>query len=176
MNSANKTSVTLIGMPACGKSTVGVLLAKAMNLRFIDTDLLIQQKHKKFLWQIIEAQGLEAFKAREAEVILSLGREDACIATGGSAVYSDAAMRHLKAISRIVFLDLPCAEIERRIADIKSRGVVIEKGKTLPALYDERRPLYLQYADIVIGAQGKGVEALVEEIIAGIFNHPRTNP
>ena len=161
----NKNNVTLIGMPGCGKSTVGVLLAKALNLQFADTDLLIQQKHRQFLWQLIEEQGTEAFKRMEAGVILSLDCESTCIATGGSAVYSDDAMRHLKRISKVVFIDLPCGEIERRVADIRGRGVVVDRGKTLPELYDERRPLYLRYADITIDAAGLGVEELLEEII-----------
>jgi len=161
----DKNNVTLIGMPGCGKSTVGVLLAKALNLQFVDTDLLIQHKYGQFLWQLIEERGIEAFKCMEAEVILSLDCEGACIATGGSVVYSDAAMRHLKQISKIVFIDLPCEEIERRVADIKGRGVVIDKGKTLPELFAERRPLYLRYADITIDAAGMGAEELLMEIV-----------
>jgi len=161
----DKSNVTLIGMPGCGKSTVGVLLAKAMNLQFTDTDLLIQQRYGKFLWQLIEEQGIEAFKRMEAGVILSLDCESTCIATGGSAVYSGDAMRRLRELSTVVFIDLPCGEIERRVADIRGRGVVIDKGKTLPALYDERRPLYLRYADIAIGAQGMGVEELLMAIL-----------
>ena len=98
-------------------------------------------------------------------MILSLDCEGACIATGGSVVYSDAAMRHLKQISKIVFIDLPCEEIERRVADIKGRGVVIDKGKTLPELFAERRPLYLRYADITIDAAGMGAEELLMEIV-----------
>ena len=160
-----KNSVTLIGMPGCGKSTLGVLLAKARGLRFIDTDLLIQQQTGKLLWELIEAQGLEAFKQMEAEVILALEGANACIATGGSAVYSDAAMRHLKGISQVVFIDLPCAEIERRVADVRSRGVVIDRGKTLPELFAERRPLYLRYADIIADANGLGTEELLEKIV-----------
>ena len=161
----DKKNITLIGMPGCGKSTVGVLLAKALGLQFVDTDLLIQQKYKKLLWQIIAQEGPAVFKAKEAGVILSLGCERTCVATGGSVVYCDDAMLHLKQISRLVFIDLPCDEIERRIADIKGRGVVIDKGKTLRELYDERRPLYLRYADIVIDAQGMGVEALLAAIM-----------
>ena len=160
-----KKSVTLIGMPGCGKSTLGVLLAKARGLRFIDTDLLLQEKHGKLLWELIEAQGLAAFKQMEAEVILALDGAGACIATGGSAVYSDAAMRHLKQLSKVVFIDLPCTEIEKRIADIRSRGVVIDRGKTLPELFAERRPLYLQYADIIVDANGLGTEELLEKIV-----------
>ncbi|MDR2687669.1 MAG: shikimate kinase [Oscillospiraceae bacterium] len=161
----DKRNVTLIGMPGCGKSTVGVLLAKALGLQFVDTDLLIQQKYKKFLWQLIEEQGIEAFKRMEAGVILSLDCEDTCVATGGSAVYRGDAMRHLKGLSAVVFIDLPCGEIERRVADIKGRGVVIDQGKTLPELYAERRPLYLRYADVAVDARGLGTEALLMEII-----------
>jgi len=161
----DKNNITLIGMPGCGKSTVGVLLAKALNLQFTDTDLLIQRKYGKFLWQLIDEQGAEAFKRMEAGVILSLDCEGTCIATGGSVVYSGEAMQHLNKISRIVFIDLPCEEIERRVADIRGRGVVIDRGKTLPALCAERRPLYLRYADMVIDARGMGVEELLEEIV-----------
>jgi len=168
-------NITFIGMPGCGKSTLGVLLAKALNLRFVDTDLLIQQKYRKYLWQLIEEHGIEAFKRMEASVLLSLDCECTCIATGGSAVYSDEAMRHLKRISKIVFIDLPCEEIQRRVADIKGRGVVIEKGKTLSVLYGERRPLYLRYADITIDAKGLGVEELLEEIIVRITSRNRNS-
>ena len=161
----NKTNITLIGMPACGKSTVGVLLAKALNMQFTDTDLLIQQKHQKFLWQLIAEEGTVAFKRKEAAVIRSLACGNTVIATGGSVVYSDEAMRHLKTISTVVFIDLPCAEIERRIADIKGRGVVTDKGKTLPELFSERRPLYLRYADVTVQAQGRGIEELLVEIV-----------
>ena len=157
-----KTNLTLIGMPGCGKSTAGVLLAKALGMQFVDTDLLIQQKYKKLLRQIIDMEGIEAFKAKEAGVISSLECRNTCIATGGSAVYSEEAMGHLRAISRIVFIDLPCEVIERRVADIRGRGVVIDKGKTLRELFDERRPLYLRYADAVVDARGKGIEDLVE--------------
>ena len=160
-----KTNITLIGMPGCGKSTMGVLLAKALNMRFTDTDLLIQQKYTRFLWQIIEEEGIEAFKAKEAGVICALRCENTCIATGGSVVYSGRAMQHLKEISRVVFIDLPCHEIERRIADIRGRGVVIDQGKTLAELFDERRSLYLRYADVTVQARGKGVEELLMEII-----------
>ena len=157
-------NLTLIGMPGCGKSTVGVLLAKTLGLQFVDTDLLIQQKHNMLLRRIIEARGIAAFKRMEAGVILALDCEDTCIATGGRAVYSGQAMQHLRSISTIVFIDLPCDEIERRIADIRGRGVVMDRGKTLPELFRERRPLYLRYADIVIDAHGMGVETVLTEI------------
>ena len=123
-----KSNISLIGMPACGKSTVGVLAAKALNLEFIDTDLLIQRKHGQFLWQLIDSEGIGGFIARESEVIRSLECKDSCIATGGSAVYSGSAMEHLKRISTVVFIDLSCEGIESRIADIRGRGVAIGSG------------------------------------------------
>ena len=165
----DKTNVTLIGMPGCGKSTVGVLLAKALNLHFTDTDLLIQQKHGRFLREILEADGIDGFIQKESEVLRALRCEHTCIATGGSAVYSDAAMRHLKEISTVVFIDLPCAAVEARVADIRGRGVVIDSGKTLAELYRERRPLYLRYADITVAAGGLAIEELLMEIATRVI-------
>ncbi len=163
-----KTNISIIGMPACGKSTLGVLLAKTLNMMFIDTDLIIQQKNGKLLSQIIESSGIDEFKRKESDVICSLACENTCIATGGSAVYSEKAMNHLKQCSTIIFLDVSCAEVEKRIADIKSRGVVIEDGKTLFELFNERRPLYLQYADIIIKADNLSVEDLLVQIVSQI--------
>ena len=161
-------NISLIGMPASGKSTIGVLLAKALNMMFVDTDLIIQQKYKKFLWEMLDSDGIDEFKRRESEVISSLRCENTCIATGGSAVYSEKAMDHLKQISTVIFIDLPCVEIEKRIADIKSRGVVIEESKTLSELFHERRPLYQKYTDITIKAENTGVEELIVQIITAV--------
>ena len=157
-------NISLIGMSACGKSTVGVLLAKTLNMAFADTDLLIQQKYGKLLWQILEDDGIDGFNRKEEAVIGALMCENTCIATGGSAVYSQKAMRHLKSLSKTVFIDVPVTEIIKRAGDIKSRGIVIEKGKTLEQLYAERLPLYKKYADFTIKADGLGVEKIVYEI------------
>jgi len=157
-------NISLIGMSACGKSTVGVLLAKTLNMAFTDTDLLIQQKYGKFLWQILEDDGNDGFNRKEEAVIGALTCKNTCIATGGSAVYSGEAMRHLRRISKTVFIDVPIKDIIKRAGDIKSRGIVIEKGKTLAELYGERLPLYKKYADFTIKAGGKSVEKVVYEI------------
>ena len=156
-----KPNISLIGMPTCGKSTIGVLLAKTLNLMFVDTDLLIQQEHNKLLWEIINYDGIDEFKRKEAKIICSLHCENTCIATGGSAVYSEEAMNHLKQLSTIIFLDLSSQEVEKRIIDVKSRGVVVEKGKSISELYYERKPLYLKYADIIIDANNKSVEEIL---------------
>jgi len=157
-------NISLIGMPACGKSTVGVLLAKTLNMAFTDTDLLIQQAYGKFLWQILEDDGNDGFNQKEEAVIAALLCKNTCIATGGSAVYSEKAMAHLKSISKIIFIDVPIEEIIERTGDIKSRGVVIEKGKTLEELYAERLPLYKKYAGFTVKAGGKSAEKVVYEI------------
>ncbi|MDR1630159.1 MAG: shikimate kinase [Oscillospiraceae bacterium] len=163
-----KSNITLIGMAGCGKSTVGVLLAKAKNLMFVDTDLIIQQKYGKYLWEILEEEGSEVFLCREEAAICRLQCEKTCIATGGSVVYSAKAMEHLKQLSTMVFLDVAFEEIERRIADIKTRGVVIAPGRTLRGLFDERRPLYQAYADLTVNATGRTAEEVVEATLQAV--------
>ena len=83
----NKDNIVLIGMPSCGKSTIGVVLAKAMGYRFVDSDLVIQDRTGKLLHEIIEKEGLEAFNRIENDVNMSLDYHKAVIATGGSVVY-----------------------------------------------------------------------------------------
>lgn len=171
--SIQKQNLVLIGMPACGKSTLGVLAAKALNMNFIDTDLLIQQKHKMLLPDLIEEFGTRRFIQAEEEVLLSLSCENTCIATGGSAVYSERGILHLKKTSFFVYIQLPVEEIERRIADIRGRGVVIEEGKTLRGLFAERGPLYEKFADATVHAANKGAEETVAEIIAALHHNER---
>ena len=161
-----KSNIVLIGMSGCGKSTIGVLLSKALKISFIDTDLLIQTKTGKFLWQILDAEGTDGFKALESETLCSLNCAYTCIATGGSAVYSHKSMEHLKESSVIVYINTPYDLIEKRISNIKSRGVVIEPGKTLRILYDERKPLYEKYADITVDGN-----LPVEEVVTLIMSH-----
>ncbi len=158
-------NVIMIGMPGCGKSTVGVLLAKALELDFVDCDLIIQKKHGASLQKIINERGTDGFLAVEEEVLCGVDATDSVVATGGSAVYSDRAMRHLKKDSVTLYLKLPYAEIERRLTNIKTRGVAIQKGKTLRDLYDERVPLYERYADITLDADGLDIEKTVEKAV-----------
>ncbi|MDR0884347.1 MAG: shikimate kinase [Oscillospiraceae bacterium] len=159
-----KQTITLIGMPACGKSTVGVLLAKTLGLAFIDTDLLIQQRTGRLLADILAADGIEAFLRIEAAALLAVDAAGAVIATGGSAVYSHAGMAHLKASGSVVFLDIPPEEAARRIADITARGVVARAGQSIADLYAERLPLYQKWADSTFAVSGKTTEQLVQEI------------
>lgn len=159
-----KTNIVLIGMPGAGKSTIGVLLAKAMKMPFIDTDLLIQQKYNKYLQEIIDEVGVKEFLSIEEKTALELNVENHVIATGGSMIYSNLALEHLKKDGVLVYLQLRYDEIESRLADISGRGVAMEKGQTLIGLYSERVPLYEKHADITVNCSGKNMEAIVTEI------------
>ena len=157
-------NVILIGMPGSGKSTVGVVLAKKLGYRFIDSDLVIQEKYGKLLYQLIEERGEAGFLMLENEINASITAEGAVIATGGSAVYGKEAMRHFREIGQIVYLKLPFEELEQRLGDLHERGVVLKKGYTLRDLYEERIPLYEKYADITIACEGKDIRSVMGEI------------
>ena len=144
--------IILIGMPACGKSTVGVLAAKTLGYRFIDSDLIIQERDGRRLHRIIREEGQAGFLQIEEAVNLTLGNDTVAsvIATGGSAVYSEAAMAHFKEIGTVVYLRLSFETVQRRLGNFTHRGVVMPEGYTLRDLYDERCALYEQYADITV--------------------------
>lgn len=158
-------NVILIGMSGAGKSTLGVLLAKALGKHFIDTDILIQQATGKLLQDIIDSEGVDAFLRIEEDTVASLEADDCVIATGGSVVYSDKAMRQLKQNGIAVYLSLPYEEIAARLTNITTRGIVFKSKNDLHSVYEERLPLYAQYADITIFCTGHGIESNVEEII-----------
>ncbi|MDO4521639.1 MAG: shikimate kinase [Eubacteriales bacterium] len=160
----NKNNVTLIGMPGAGKSTVGVVLAKVLGYDFIDSDLLIQKEEGLLLWQIIEAQGHEGFARVEERVNSNIQVSHAVIATGGSAVYSDAAMRHLREISTVVYLKADYPTIANRLGDLTKRGVTFRPGQSLRELYDERVPLYERYAHLTIELRDSNVRNVVHSI------------
>lgn len=157
-------NIILIGMPGCGKSTIGVLLAKTLMLDFVDTDLLIQKKYSKTLSEIIDSEGLEVFKQKESEVLSEISFENSLIATGGSAVYSESGMKNLKNGGIVVYLKLSPAEIKGRIKNIKTRGIVMGKGVTIDSLYRERAPLYEKYADYVLDCEGLTIEDCVSAL------------
>lgn len=166
----NKTNIVLIGMPSCGKSVTGVVLAKILNKKFVDGDLLIQEKAGKGLQAIIDEEGIDAFKKLEEDVLGSMDVTNAVIATGGSAVYYDSAMQHLKKEGTIVYIDVPIGDIKKRLRNIKTRGVAMGKGQTLDDLYALRKPLYEKYADItVVSCNEMNMEDTVEKIIAAIL-------
>lgn len=165
--SNNLDNVVLIGMPGAGKSTLGVVLAKILGYEFIDADLLIQSKLDKTLQKIIDACGPDGFIEVENEVLCTLSASRAVIATGGSAVYSDEAMKHLKSIGTVVYLRVSYEELESRLGGLHERGVVMKNGigMSLADLYEERRPLYEKYADVTIDIDGLSVRDAARRLV-----------
>ena len=152
-----KTNIVLLGMPGSGKSTVGVLLAKSLGMKFIDTDLLIQEQEGRLLSEIIREEGLEKFVAIENRVNSGVEAENSVIAPGGSAIYGEEAMENFKNIAEIVYLKLSYRSVAKRLGDLTKRGVVFRPGQTLKALYKERCPLYEKYADYIVECDGKKI-------------------
>ncbi len=157
-------------MPGAGKSTVGVLLAKSLGKRFVDTDLEIQNNAGRKLQEIIDADGIEKFLKTEEQVLLQLDCRNSVIATGGSAVYSEKGMKKLAQNGITVFLNVPFEEIERRINNITTRGIAMKNDETLKELYAERMPLYKKYADITVAAGLGAAEAAVGIIVSALHS------
>ena len=164
-------NIVLIGMPGVGKSTVGVILAKLLGYRFIDTDIVIQEHEKKLLKEIIEEKGINGFIQTENLILSSLKAEKAVIATGGSVIYGGDAMKNLSKNGIIVYLKLDYGKLKYRLGNIKNRGVVIKDGQSLSGLYRERVPLYEKYSDIVIDENGCNVEKTINKIIDELNNY-----
>lgn len=160
-----KNNIILIGMPGCGKSTLGVILAKTLGYDFLDSDLIIQRNEGRKLYEIINTVGLEAFIDCERRAICSIDVDNTVIATGGSAVLSEEAMKHLKEIGRVVYIKLSPEVIEKRINNISTRGIVMKKGQGIADIYAERAPLYEKYADITIEPNSDNVERTIELLI-----------
>lgn len=160
----SKSNIVLIGMPASGKSTLGVQLAKWLSMGFMDTDLLVQARAGESMQTFQNRDGLDAYQTLECDTVKSVVCENCVIATGGSAVYCETAMNHLKSMAKIIFLDVPLDEVKRRIGDFSERGVVMHPGMTLDDLYEERHPLYLKHADAAIKCSRKSQNELLTEI------------
>ena len=161
-------NIILIGMAGAGKSTLGVLLAKALGMDFIDSDIIIQQIENRLLQEIIDHDGIDAFLKTEEEIVSSLDFQNTFIATGGSVVYSDKAMTALKENAVTIYLSLPYEEIKKRVTNIETRGIVLKKGNSLKDAFDERLPLYEKYADIILECQGKDIEACVTRLVKAV--------
>lgn len=157
-------NIVLIGMPGAGKSTIGVLLAKSMLMDFVDTDLLIQKKFSDSLCGIIAERGVEEFLGIENDVICENSFENCVVATGGSAVYGEEAMKKLRADGVAVYLKISPEELERRIDNIHTRGIAMKDGTSIAALYAERSPLYEKYADVTVDCEGMTAEQCVDII------------
>lgn len=160
------SNLVLIGMPGSGKSTVGVVLAKQTAHDFIDTDVAIQTAQGQPLQAIIDQDGYMALRRIEEQVLLKLSLHNYVIATGGSAVYSDPAMRHLKSDGVVVFLDADPPTLQSRVLDYGTRGLAKAPDQTFDELYEERRPLYMKYADLVIECKNISHEAVTDQIVS----------
>ena len=158
-------NIVLIGMPAVGKSTIGVLLAKALGFAFVDTDLIIQRNTGRLLQDIIDNDGLDAFCIDEERAVCSVSEErNAVIATGGSAVYSRDAMLFLKKHGLVYYLSLPAEELAKRLLNITTRGIAKRPEDTIEDVFRRRAELYAEYADITIDCRGSSAEETVAEI------------
>ena len=161
-------NIILIGMPGCGKSTIGIVLAKVIGYEFTDSDLLIQKQEGKLLREVIAECGEEGFLKIEESVNAELQVEHHVIATGGSVIYCERAMKHFQEIGTIVYLKLSYPSICSRLGNIRRRGVVLKDGQTLKDLYDERTPLYEKYADVIVDAEGYDVEELMDQVVQAL--------
>ena len=159
-----KDNIVLIGMPGAGKSTVGVVLAKVTGHKFVDSDLVIQENTGKLLHELITEYGMEGFLEIENKTNAQLKTSKAVIATGGSVIYGEEAMEHLREIGLVVYLKLTLDSIAERLGDLQQRGVALKEGWGLKELYEERVPLYEKYADIIVDCEGKSIREITEEI------------
>jgi shikimate kinase len=161
-------NIILIGMPGAGKSTAGVILAKTLGMTFVDTDILVQEHAGRLLQEIIDTKGPDAFLRTEEETVLSLSCRNSVIATGGSVVFSGKAMEHLKENGVVIYLAISFEEMEKRLRNITTRGIVLFSGESLSDMYHERVPLYEKYADITVDCSKGDFEDIVGDVIGEI--------
>ncbi|GIP32556.1 shikimate kinase [Paenibacillus sp. J2TS4] len=161
-------NIVLVGMSGAGKSTLGILLAKALGMDYVDTDIVIQQQEGRLLQDIIDHDGIEKFMEVEEKMVSELQLVNCIISTGGSVIYSEKAMTALKQGGQIIYLHVPYEEIQRRLTNITTRGIVIKKGNSLKDVYEERVPLYIKYSDKYVDCSNKDIEHCVSEIIEKI--------
>lgn len=167
---STRSNITLIGMPGAGKSTLGVVTAKRLGMRFVDTDLLLQEGENCLLSELIEQRGVEGFIVAENRLLAGLECERHIIATGGSAVYGEDGMEHLRSMGPVVFLESGIEALRRRLGtDLLDRGVVMRNGSTLDDLYAERMPLYRKYADITVDTDGLSVHEAVRVLEDALY-------
>lgn len=159
-------NVILIGMPGCGKSTIGVVLAKSLGFGFTDTDLIICEKKGQKLQDLIDKQGIDKFLETEEEVGRELNCKNTVVATGGSMVMNPKAMENLKSLGTVVYIDVPLEVLKKRINNMKTRGIVFEKGETLNDIFEKRSPLYKKYSDITVAVfKNDSLEHTVAKIV-----------
>lgn len=157
-------NLILIGMPGSGKSSVGVVLAKALGLRFLDADLLIQEREGALLQQLIDRRGVDAFLDLERDVICSLDCRGTVVAPGGSCVCREESIAHMRRLGTVVYLQLSLSEVEGRVTNLATRGVALEPGQTIADVYRYRAPLYQRCAHLTVPADGQSLTDTVEAV------------
>ena len=157
-------NIILIGMPGSGKSSVGVVLAKAMGYRFLDVDLLIQERENALLQEMIDQNGVDYFLDVERAAICSVDCRRTVVAPGGSCVCREEAIAHMRRLGTVVYLKLSLAEIESRIHNLDSRGIALRPGETIADVYEYRTPLYERCAHITVPADGQSLAGTVEAV------------
>lgn len=157
-------NVILIGMPTSGKTTIGIHLSSEIGYGYIDSDSVIVARSGHNLRELIAELGNDAYLDLEAKVNAEITASRCVIATGGSVIYRENGMRHLKENGIVVYLKMSYEEMCKRLGDLVERGVVLKDGFTLRDMYNERLPLYEKYADITIEIDGKDVHGCVQAV------------
>lgn len=170
-----KKNIIFIGMPAVGKSTIGVVVAKRLGMRFLDTDILIQEQEEKLLSEIIAEVGADGFLKIENQVNRDVNVENTVISPGGSVVYCNDAMQHFKKNGIVVYLKVSYETIKKRIRNPQQRGVVLREGQSLRDLYEDRVKLFENYADIIITEDGLSIEKTIETVLHKLLPIFRSN-
>jgi shikimate kinase len=163
-----KNNIVFIGMPGCGKSSVGVIVAKALGMSFLDVDLLIQEQEGKLLQEIINTIGNQSFLELEADVVCSLKTENSVISPGGSAVLTTRGGEYLKKLGTVIYLNPGISDIKKHLSNLSSRGVAMESGQTIEDVFNYRQPFYQKYADITIHTAGQTLTETVESVLAAL--------
>ena len=163
-------SIVLIGMPGAGKSTLGILLAKELGMDFVDTDVVIQVQEGKTLQQILDGSDYMQLRAIEEQVLMTEQIAGKVVATGGSAVYSEAGMARLKQNALVLFLDVPLEELRGRISNFDSRGIARKPDQSLESLFEERCALYKEFADIRVDCSGQTMEETLQLALKQVLN------